>query len=152
VSTQQLTNLPCDRDYLGTLGHLTRACLTLGALDYAEVLYRSLEPYSDAFAAHISFFCEGPVGQLLGMLSSALGKPARALVHLEVAISQCDNARLGLRGAEARLQYANLLAQQSTQRRRALAIAREAQASAQRMSLTRIASDAVRLIERLGDV
>lgn len=55
--------LPCDRDYLGTLGHLARATLLLGALDYASVLYRLLTPYPEAFAGHLDFRIGKPVAR-----------------------------------------------------------------------------------------
>jgi hypothetical protein len=83
VAPAQLAALPRDRDYLGTLGALARVALVLGARDYCEALYPLLVPYEDHFAVHVSFVCEGPVGQLCGELSAALGQSGAAHEHFE---------------------------------------------------------------------
>jgi DNA-binding winged helix-turn-helix (wHTH) protein len=151
LTATQLAGLPCDRDYLGTLGQLTRACLLLGALDYAEVLYTLLAPYSAWFSGHVAFFCDGPVSQLLGMIANALGRSEPARAHFEHAITQCDRAGLALRGAEARVQLASLTRQTSAQRQHAVELAREAQVSAQRLAFTPMAREAVSVQERLSE-
>jgi eukaryotic-like serine/threonine-protein kinase len=106
VAAADLAALPCDRDYLGTLGALTRAALALRDQAYMEALYALLSPYPQLFAAHISFFCEGSVSQLLGMLAAALGQPSAAIVHFEAAIANSDAAGLAHCAAEARLELA----------------------------------------------
>jgi len=73
VSAARLACLPCDREYLGTLGALVRVALRVGAVDYARVLHALLEPYGEHFAVNPSFFCEGSVSQLLGMLAQSFG-------------------------------------------------------------------------------
>lgn len=83
VAPVRLAALPRDRDYLGTLGALARAALVLGARDYCEALYPFLVPYEDHFAVHVSFICEGSVGQLCGELSAALGQSVAAHEHFE---------------------------------------------------------------------
>lgn len=110
VPAASLSKLPCDRDYLGTLGHLTRAALQLGAEDYYESLYGLLAPHVDRFCTHVSFGAEGAVPQLLGMLASALGWRSDAIAHMETAVEM--NARAGLtrREAEAQAQLAELRA------------------------------------------
>jgi DNA-binding winged helix-turn-helix (wHTH) protein len=82
-----LAALPCDSQYLGTLGHLARAALVLDATDYFEPLYALLARYPRYFSAQLSFWCEGAVPALLGRLSLALGRPAEAIAHLEVGLA-----------------------------------------------------------------
>jgi hypothetical protein len=104
VPAETLTHLPCDREYLGTLGALTRAALTLEASDYARVLYELLSPFPEHFAANLAFHCEGSVSQLLGMLARSFGEPAKARLHLEAAIAASEQAGLTACAAEARLE------------------------------------------------
>lgn len=145
-SPAQLEALPCDRDYLGTLGHLARASVLLGARDYCEVLYRLLSPYSQAFAGHVSFFNEGAVSQLLGMLADELGQPAVALACYESALERNERAGLGLRTAEARLQLAAAAVQAP---KRALGLVRSARADAERMGARPLMRSADSLLARL---
>jgi tetratricopeptide (TPR) repeat protein len=134
---------------LGTLGHLARAAVALEALEHAAVLYQLLSEHPDRFAAHVAFFCEGSIQQLLGMLALALGRHAAAIAHFQVAIRSSDGAGHGLRAAEARLQLAAcLVARGDPQRRRVVALVRQARASAARMGLPKLLSDADRLLER----
>jgi DNA-binding winged helix-turn-helix (wHTH) protein len=100
-----LTHLGCDREYLGTLGALARAALTLEAHDYARVLYELLSPYPEHFAVNLAFLCEGSVSQLLGMLARSFGETARARRHLETAIAASEQAGLTACAAEARLEH-----------------------------------------------
>jgi DNA-binding winged helix-turn-helix (wHTH) protein len=109
VAAADLARLPCDRDWLGTLGALARAALALQDHAYMDALYALLSPYPEHFAAHISFFCEGSVSQLLGMLAVALDRRAAAVVHFEAAIACSDAAGLTLCAAEARLELAGCL-------------------------------------------
>ncbi len=102
VAPHRLAFLPCDRDYLGTLGALARAALTLRVLDYAEALYPLLAPYPTYFAAHVGFFCEGSVSELLGRLARLLGRPNDAIHHLETAVVASERAGLAVCAAQAR--------------------------------------------------
>jgi DNA-binding winged helix-turn-helix (wHTH) protein len=150
LTPHELAQLPHDRDYLGTLGHLARAAVALGAVDYADALYRMLSRHSGRFAAHISFYSEGSVDQLLGMLALTLGRPTAAMTHLQTAIQHSDAAGQGLRATEARLQLARswLAHGDASQKRRAVALARQAHASASRMGLAKLSHEADRLIDR----
>ena len=107
VTPSRLCCLPCDRDYLGTLGALARAVLTLRALDHAETLYTLLTPYRDYFAAHVSFYCEGSVLELLGRLARMLGRPNDAVRHLKAAVAASDRAGLAACATRARLDLAS---------------------------------------------
>jgi hypothetical protein len=151
ISPQQLPLLPHDRDYLGTLGHLARAVVTLHALDYAHVLYGLLTHEPEGLCGHVAFYCEGSTQQLLGMLAQALGRNAQAAVHYQAALAQSDSAGLGLRAAEVRLQLAGCVLAQADagERRRAVALARQARASAERMGLARLIAEADQLLERV---
>ena len=102
VAPERLAALPSDRDYLGTLGHLVRAALLLDAKPHAEALHSLLEPHAELFSVHIAFFTEGPVAQLLGMLSLALGRPAEAIARFQSAIALAERVGLPERAAEAR--------------------------------------------------
>ncbi|HET8937559.1 MAG TPA: hypothetical protein VFN67_29150 [Polyangiales bacterium] len=59
VRAERLSSLPCDRDYLGTLGALTHVAVELDAKDYIEALHELLAPHQQRFAVNISFLCEG---------------------------------------------------------------------------------------------
>jgi hypothetical protein len=85
VPAARLGVLPCDRDYLGTLGALARVSIALHEPEYSAALYKLLAPYPDCFAVNVSFVCEGPVGQLLGALARSLGWNAKADAHFAAA-------------------------------------------------------------------
>ncbi len=102
VVPHRLAFMPCDRDYLGTLGALARVAITLRELEYAEALYPLLAPYPTYFAAHVGFFCEGSVSELLGRLARLLGRPNDAIHHLKAAVAASERAGLAGCAAEAR--------------------------------------------------
>jgi hypothetical protein len=106
VAPRDLARLPCDRDYLGTLGSLARAVCELAANDYAEALYPLLAVYPEHFAAHFSFLCEGAVSLLLGKLALLLGKPEDAESRLQAAAQRSQSVGLERSAAEARLTLA----------------------------------------------
>jgi DNA-binding winged helix-turn-helix (wHTH) protein len=97
ISPAQLADLPCDRDYLGTLAALSRAALALGELDYAAVAHTLLAPYSALFCANVGFLCEGSAAEILGELAWALGRRSEAVSQLEAAVEY--SRRAGLRAA-----------------------------------------------------
>lgn len=106
VPAARLERLPCDRDYLGTLGALARGALDLNAPDYIEALYALLAPYPQQhFAVNTSFYCEGSVSELLGLLAAAKSLPERAREHLREAVGFSERAGLPgcARSAEAQL-------------------------------------------------
>jgi hypothetical protein len=106
VSPDALRRLPCDREYLGTLGALARAALLLQEPDYTRVLYELLSPYPEHFAANLSFLCEGSVSQLLGLLARSLGDGKAARQHLRAAVTYSKRAGLGTCAAQAQLELA----------------------------------------------
>ncbi len=106
VPAGRLCNLPCDRDYLGTLGALARVVIALRAFEYARAIYSLLSPYPEYFAAHVSFFCEGSVSQLLAGLARLLGDQRRAIEHLETALACAEAAGLAACANQARLELA----------------------------------------------
>jgi DNA-binding winged helix-turn-helix (wHTH) protein len=95
LPASQVVALPCDRDYLGTLGALTHAALGLGEFEYAAALYPLLLPFARNFSAHLSFLCEGSVSGLLGMLARALGRKIEARAHLQAAVEYSARVQLG---------------------------------------------------------
>jgi hypothetical protein len=110
-SSGDLLRLPCDSQLLGTLGHLTRACVQLSALDYVEALESRLRAYPEHFAIHFSFLCEGSVPHLLGMLALLSGRHGDAIPLLETGIGMSERAGFGPCAADARWRLALALAQ-----------------------------------------
>lgn len=106
VPASALASLPCDRDYLGTLGALTRAALTLDARPYLEALEPLLLPYEDHFAANITFYCEGSVLELGALIAARLGRVAQACEKLAAAVVRSERAGLGACAAQAKLELA----------------------------------------------
>lgn len=104
VPASALAALPCDRDYLGTLGALARAALALDAVDYIEALVPLLEPYSQHFAANVTFWCEGSVLELLGLLVWRLGEHAASLDLLQRGVALSERAGLLTSAARARVE------------------------------------------------
>jgi hypothetical protein len=146
VPPAELARLPCDACWLGTLGHVARAALSLHALDYAEAIYALLLPYPDRFTGHVSFLCDGSVAQLLGMLAHGLGRHAEAAAHLEAGAAANERAGFAPRAAEARLQLARcLFDMEGGDRKRALALATEAHDAATRLGMQRLAREAAAL-------
>ena len=86
-----MADLPYDRDYLGTLGSLTRSAIVLEEQEYLEALYPLLRPYRDRFAINIAFHCEGSIAELMGLISGALGRDNDAMVELEEGVRQCQS-------------------------------------------------------------
>ena len=106
VLASRLAALPCDRDYLGTLGALARVAIDLGEVEYMEALYRLLAPYPEHFAVNVSFLCEGSVSQLLGMLARGLGRRDLAEVHLREAVAISGRVGLVAAAHDARAEVA----------------------------------------------
>jgi DNA-binding winged helix-turn-helix (wHTH) protein len=81
IPADDLARLPCDRDYVGTLGAATRVALTLNELDYVHALEPLLAKYTEHVAVHVAFYVEGPVSSLLDEARRALaGVRAQMLV------------------------------------------------------------------------
>jgi DNA-binding winged helix-turn-helix (wHTH) protein len=137
IAAADLARLPCDRDYLGTLGALARTAVSLRDQAYSEALYALLAPYPQHFAAHISFFCEGSVSQLLGMLAAALGRRKAAIAHLEQGVAICDAAGLPVCAAEARLELAACLIDDDSSATRRETLEREARSATARFGSAR---------------
>lgn len=108
VPADDLHKLPCDSQYLGTLGHLSRAALLLGATDYVRALYTLLSRYPQYFSGHIAFYCEGAVPHLLGLLAQAQGKHEEAREHLQQGLAMSETAGLKALADEARAQLMRL--------------------------------------------
>jgi hypothetical protein len=107
VAAQDLAKLPCDSQYLGTLGHLTRAALKLEAHDYLRALGPLLERHQDRFSGNISFLCEGAVPHLLGLIRLGQGERDRARAHLQRALGMSEAAGFHTLAHEARAALAS---------------------------------------------
>jgi hypothetical protein len=108
VPASRLAALPCDRDYLGTLGALARAAIDLNELEYVEAIYALFAPYPEQFAVNVTFVCEGSVSQLLGMLARMLGREAQASEHLRAGIAISRQAGIQTAAEESTI-LANLI-------------------------------------------
>ncbi|HEX6240888.1 MAG TPA: hypothetical protein VFZ61_08340, partial [Polyangiales bacterium] len=108
VPADDLVKLPCDSQYLGTLGHLSRAALALGATDYVRALYALLSRYPHHFTGHIAFLCEGSVPHLLGLLAQALSKHDAAREHLQRGLVMNEAAGFVALAEETRTLLASL--------------------------------------------
>jgi hypothetical protein len=148
ASAEDLARLPCDTHFLGTLGHIAMAAIKTHDLDYVEMAYKLLSPYPERYAGHISFYVEGSVAHVLGLLAQALGRPLVAAGHLEAGIALDERAGLAPRAAEARLALARCLLERGTgdARERAHALEREVAASARRLGLRQLAREAGALV------
>jgi DNA-binding winged helix-turn-helix (wHTH) protein len=82
--------LPSSRDSLSTLCDLASVSAAVGALEHAKVLYELLSPHAGSFAVGVSFHHFGAVELQLARLARALGEPARAHAHYEVALARHD--------------------------------------------------------------
>lgn len=151
VTPEQLAQLPRDSQYLGTLGHLARAVYGVGARAYAATLIELLAPHREQLAAHVSFWCDGSIAQLLGMLASLLGRQREALSWLAEAIAHAERAELPLAAADARLMLAEHLVHDRRKRARARSLAREAYATADRLGFTRRARAALRFLSDVDE-
>jgi DNA-binding winged helix-turn-helix (wHTH) protein len=104
VSPERLRRLPCDREYLGTLGALARAALQLCAAEHARVIYELLAPYPEYFAINIAFYCEGSVSHLLGLLARSFGDAISARRHFKAAIAASEKAGFWACAADAQFE------------------------------------------------
>ncbi|MET0343724.1 MAG: AAA family ATPase [Polyangiales bacterium] len=92
VPAHKLAELPHDSQYLGTLGHLTRAVVALSAVEYVDILDRLLAPHDALFSVHASYFCEGAVPQLRGMLARMRGRIPEATALLRRGLVMSEQA------------------------------------------------------------
>jgi hypothetical protein len=123
----------------------------LGELDYAAAVYPLLARFPERFAAGVCFLSDGPVHQLLGMLSRALGQSAQATRQLEAAIAASEAADLQLRATEARIQAAGCLLdgdRSKGRRERARQLANEARVKAEQLGMQHMAAEASVLLKR----
>jgi len=148
VTPDDLSRLPCDSQYLGTLGHLARAAAQLGELSYAAALYRLLARYPDYYAGHYAYYCEGSVPHLLGILANALGRRDAAIAHLELGLSMNEKAGLAPRAAEARTLLAKSLLQSESplDRERAIKLCEEALNASKKLGMRMLSREAGALL------
>ena len=143
----ELANLACDSQFLGTIGQLTRAALALDATEYFRPLHALLARYPKHYAANIGMFSEGAIPGLMGMLSLALGERARASAELEAGLLMNQRAGLVLRSIELRLLIATCAREPGAANARAHAARlRESQEEAARLGFGRVAQRAAALI------
>jgi hypothetical protein len=147
-----LERLPCDAYYLGTLGHLAHATVRLRELAYVEMIHALLAPYEAYFAVQLSFYCEGAVPQLRGMLARALGRHDEAVRSLERGVEMSEHAGFLPSAAEARFELAHCLHERARagDRDRARQLSEEVEGQAIRLAMHRLARKASALRQLLG--
>ncbi len=148
VAPAELAALPCDNQYLGTLGHLAHAAARLAERPYIDALLPLLARFPDRFTAHMSFLSDA-VPQLLALLESARGNHAEAVAHAEAAVTMNDRIGFVRSATEARLQLAGALLERgkSKDREPALTLARDAQRTAARLGMRLLARTATLLLK-----
>jgi DNA-binding winged helix-turn-helix (wHTH) protein len=109
LSPESLWRLPHDRDYLGTLAHLTVASLATNSVSHAGALYQLLSPYAQMYTADLSLHCDGSVEHFLGLLASALGRARESVKHLEGALDANDRAGFQGRAAHSAFELGRVL-------------------------------------------
>ena len=89
-----LDGAPLDSEWLPMVAQASVAASLLGDLDVARWAYRALVPHRHRFVVEgIGAVCWGSVERILGLLASALGRPAEAKAHFDAALSA--NRQLG---------------------------------------------------------
>jgi DNA-binding winged helix-turn-helix (wHTH) protein len=106
LPAERLADLPCDREFLGTMGALARAALRLNARAYIACLYECLLPFPQYFAVSLTGHCEGSVSLLLGLLARSGGNVRRAKQHFADAVTHSERAGLSVCVDEALLELA----------------------------------------------
>jgi hypothetical protein len=144
-----LSELPCDRDYLGTLAHLAAAAVALDERDVARQLYPLLEPHAACFATDITLHCRGSIAHYAGLLARALGRSADAEAHFAHAIAQNEALSFAPRAAESRYELARTLAGSDDARARTLCS--EATNTANALGLRPLSNKLEQLKSELGD-
>lgn len=98
----EITLLPCDAAYLGTLCHLAHAVVALGESSHYDVLTRALTAHADAFSSHVFALADGPVSSALALLAQASGDTLGAVALWEQTLERSERAGFALCAAEAR--------------------------------------------------
>jgi DNA-binding winged helix-turn-helix (wHTH) protein/tetratricopeptide (TPR) repeat protein len=109
LAPASLGRLPHDRDYLGTLVHLSVASIATRSQAHAEALYALLSPYPHWYAADLSLHCDGSVSHFLGTLARALGRTREATRHLEEALECNERAGYAPQAAHSAYELARAL-------------------------------------------
>jgi DNA-binding SARP family transcriptional activator/tetratricopeptide (TPR) repeat protein len=112
LSENEFAALPRNEEWLFGLSLLAPVCAGLGERSQAGVLHRVLLPHAVRNAIGVPEAALGCVAHPLGLLAQAIGRPADAARHFELAIEL--NERMGARPAAAhsRFAYARLLLDQ----------------------------------------
>jgi hypothetical protein len=141
VSPAELHDLPCDRDLLGTLGHVVHGALLVGSADHAHAAAQRLALFRDQYVAGLAVWCDGAVPQLLGVVALAEGDLERAIAGLEEGLALDLSAGLAVAAVHARLTLGRaLLARgRASDGPRARTLIADARRAADGLGLTRLA-------------
>jgi tetratricopeptide (TPR) repeat protein len=141
VSPAELHELPCDRDLLGTLGHVVHGALLVGSLDHAHWAAQRLALFRAQYVAGLAVWCDGAVPQLLGLVALAEGDLERAISELDEGLALDLSAGLAVAAVHARfaLGRALLARGRPSDGPRARTVIADARRAADGFGLTRLA-------------
>lgn len=142
VAPADLAALPCDRDLLGTLANIVHAGLLVGSFEHAQQAAVRLASYRDYYAAGLSFWCDGSVPHLLGIVALAEGDLERAILELEQGLTRDVAGGFVVASIHARLALGDALQQRGrvADTTRARTLIAEARRIAEECGLRRLAS------------
>jgi hypothetical protein len=143
--------LPCDRDYLGVLGHLARAAILLEERGRAQVLFTLLEPHAALFASDISFHSDGAVAHVVGLLARYLEQRSVAVAQFQAAVTHNDRMGMRARATESRLELASTLLTGTAQERAAAGeLLGSVQSAARTLGMVPLFARATTLLDEAG--
>lgn len=153
LATHDFRDLPQRFDWSTAIGFSAETCVALGDQRRAEILHGLLLPYSNhLLVMGLGVGTFGPADRLIGLLEAVLGRVDEARWSFERAIELCDSRGIPGLGAQARADYAWLLAKQGrTMRGLASQLAREAAAFARVMGMKALEEESAAALSLLGD-
>ncbi|MBI3781854.1 MAG: AAA family ATPase [Deltaproteobacteria bacterium] len=143
------------------VAQLAEVAARLGASEHARSLYDALKTHAGLAVSFSYQFCLGAAGRYFGLLAATFGDWNLAARHFEAALAM--NAAMGARpwlahtqheyaAAMARAWEANPAGDTPQSRAKAVALAREANATAQTLGMRPLLSQTTALLEQLATV
>ncbi len=146
-----LSAVPRDSLYCGSLSYLADAAVAVGDRTAADVLYRELSPYRHLVVqvgSHLAAY--GAADRYLGALAALLGRVRDAETHFEAALRLDQRAHMPVWIAHSELAYGRFLAGRGRagDRQRARALLSSAREAARTMGLVQVADAAAEALDR----
>jgi transcriptional regulator with XRE-family HTH domain len=119
IARQGFADIPRDTFWFSSIALLVEACVALGDVDRARLLYDLLSPYEACFLAYVPFYvCHGSGAYFLGLLATVRGDYASAEQHLYRAVAAHQRAGMPPLVAYAHCALADALIRQQAERER----------------------------------